>query len=131
MKRASSQAGFTMIEVMIAVLLSAIAVIGIVGLYTVESRASTMSRRKTEAAELAQDKVEELRTMVAPTAAGSGSETNLDEHGETTGSGPSHIFTRSWTITPQGNPAGEWYLITVTVSWENNSVIVRAERSST
>src|SRR5262245_29518808 len=123
----SSEAGFTMVEVMVAVLLSAIAVIGIIGLYTVESRASVVSRHKTEAAELAQDKVEELRTMPAPTAAGSGTETGLDEHGNT-GSGGSHIFTRSWTVTPQGIPAGEFYLISVSVAWEQSSIVVRAER---
>jgi len=125
----TTESGFTMVEVMIAVLLSAIAVIGLVGLYTVESRAATMSRRKTEAAVLAQDKIEELRTMVAPSAAGTGSEPYVDEHGNLgSNATPPFIFARSWELTAQGIPAGEWYRIKVTVTWEGGSVIVYSER---
>ena len=69
------QAGFTMIEVMIAMLLTALAVIGVLGLYRIESRASSFSRRETEAAVLAQDKLEELRTQAAPASGTSGSAT--------------------------------------------------------
>ena len=128
MKR-TEESGFTMVEVMIAILLSAIAVIGLVGLYTVESRAATVSRRKTEAAVLAQDKIEELRTGIAPSAAGSGSEPYLDEHGNAgSAATPPFIFSRSWELTAQGIPAGEWYRIKVTVTWENGSVIVYSER---
>lgn len=124
-----SESGFTLIEVMIAILLSAVAVIGVIGLYTVESRASTMSRRKTEAAMLAQDKVEQLRTGVAPTATGSGDEPTINVHG-VSGTGPEFLFRRQWWITPKGTPAGEWYEIKVTVSWETGSIDVFSERGA-
>jgi len=126
MTQRPTESGFTLIEVMIAILLSAIAVIGIIGLYTVESRASSMSRRKTEAAVLAEDKVEELRTQLTPTAAGSATETGLDEHGNVVSGG---LFTRTWEIFSEGDAtAGTFYRIKVTVSWENNAVVVQAVR---
>ena len=51
-----------MIEVMVAILLTAIATSGIIGLYIVETRASGFSRHSTEATVLAQDQIEILRT---------------------------------------------------------------------
>ncbi len=106
--------GFTMIEVMVAILLTALTVIGVLGLYRIESRASSFSRRETEAAVLAQDKLEELRT--APTTAlTSGSDPSGVPWDYVTNS---QIFTRSWTITE----TAEAYEITVTVSWSDDGV---------
>src|SRR5687768_7592670 len=87
------EAGFTMIEVMIAVLLTAIAVIGIVGLYRVQARSSSYSRRSTEAAVLAADKMEELRTTNAPTS--SLADEDIDAQGRASGTGP---YTRRWFV---------------------------------
>ncbi|HEY5945029.1 MAG TPA: prepilin-type N-terminal cleavage/methylation domain-containing protein, partial [Kofleriaceae bacterium] len=112
-KRGRSQAGFTLIEVMIAMLLTALTVIGVLGLYRVESRASSFSRRETEAAVLAQDKLEELRTGAAPSA---NSLTTAPVTDELTGTA---IFTRTWEITASvSNPA--LYEIRVRVEWDDN-----------
>ncbi len=112
------ESGFTMIEVMVAILLTALTVIGVLGLYRIESRASSYSRRTTEAAVLAQDKLEELRTQAAPASA------------SITGSDPpdvpwdyvtnAQIFTRSWTIEQTADTSV--YEITVTVSWFEDGV---------
>jgi type IV pilus modification protein PilV len=122
------QHGFTMIEVMVAVLLTAIAIIGLVGLYTVESRASGYSRHQTEAAVLAQDKLERLRTEGPPAGASTGQESNLNELGEVIANGR---YTRSWTI----SPSADVYDVVVTVSWDEDgtgySVVVRAQRGAT
>jgi Tfp pilus assembly protein PilV len=61
-----SEAGFTMIEVMIAMLLTAIAMIGIIALFMTQRKASGFSRHTTEATVLAQDKLEQLRTLCVP-----------------------------------------------------------------
>jgi prepilin-type N-terminal cleavage/methylation domain-containing protein len=110
--RKRAQAGFTMIEVMIAVLLTAIAVIGIVGLYRVQTRSAGYSRFSTEASVLAADKMEQLRT-IAITAAGTGSETGLDARGQVAAGG---IFDRSWVIAAAGT---QWKL-EVTVQWDDD-----------
>ena len=109
-RRKRVQAGFTMIEVMIAVLLTAIAVIGIVGLYRVQTRSAGYSRYATEASVLAADKLEQLRT-IAITVASTGSETGLDSRGKAGG-----IFNRSWVIAASGT---QWKL-EVTVGWDDD-----------
>jgi Tfp pilus assembly protein PilV len=103
-----------MIEVMVAILLTALTVIGVLGLYRIESRASSFSRRETEAAVLAQDKLEELRTQIAPASATTtGSDAPIDEITAT------NIFARSWTI-QQSASDGSVYSITVTVTWDED-----------
>lgn len=105
-----SERGFTMIEVMIAVLLTAIAIVGIIALYMTETRASSFSRHSTEATMLATDKLEKLRTEIAPTSSG---DAGLDAQGQTGG-----LFDRKWTVTTQTD-----YLdIVVKVGWDENDV---------
>lgn len=125
-RRKRTQAGFTMIEVMIAVLLTAIAVIGIVGLYRVQTRSSGYSRYSTEASVLAADKMEQLRT-VAITGPSTGAETGpIDARGQL---GAGGIFDRSWTITALGT---QWKL-EVTVQWDDDgqtrSVVLHSLRN--
>jgi len=84
-----------MIEVMVSMLLTAIATSGIIALYVVQSRASGFSRHSTEATVLAQDQMERLRTSTV-TGADPGTDVALDEHG-TPGAG---LFTRTYLVTP-------------------------------
>ncbi len=113
-RRRRSQAGFTLIEVMVAVLLTAIAVVGIVGLYRVQTRSSSFSRRTTEASVLAADKMEVLRTTNVPI---SGTEANLDSRGITATAGtPGHVFTRTWTV----GTLATAHELTVAVSWDED-----------
>lgn len=101
-----------MIEVMIAVLLTAIAVIGIVGLYRVQTRSSSYSRRATEAVVLAGDKMEVLRTIPIPTS--STTDEELDATGAiVAGPGP---YTRRWTVVPGLTS----YDILVEVDWDDD-----------
>lgn len=105
------QAGFTMIEVMIAVLLTAIAVVGVIGLYRVQTRSSGYSRYATEASVLAADKLETLRTTVLPA---SGSETGVDARGKVGVGGP---YTRTWTVT---QPVTTQWNLRVDVAWNDD-----------
>ncbi|HEX5063234.1 MAG TPA: prepilin-type N-terminal cleavage/methylation domain-containing protein [Kofleriaceae bacterium] len=127
--RRSEQSGFTLIEVMVAMLLTALTVIGVLGLYRVESRASSFSRRETEAAVLAQDKLEELRTQAAPTAA-SGPTQDPAIVDQLTGA---TIFTRTYTIATTSDPLV--FKIIVTVQWDEDgvprTVTVTGQRGST
>lgn len=106
-----------MIEVMVAVLLTAIATSGIIGLYMVQSRASGFSRHQTEATVLAQDQLERLRTV--PNTASGADALAIDAAGRT--GQPGSIYTRSWTIAQGTTPT--YYDIIVTVQWdEDNSL---------
>lgn len=108
----STQAGFTMMEVMIAMLITAIAIIGIVALFMTQTNASSLSRHQTEATVLAEDKIEKLRTL-GPAAAQTGTDTSIDEKG-----GSGGIYTRTWTETVGANFAD----LTVNVTWNENGV---------
>lgn len=108
-RRQRTEGGFTMVEVMIAVLLTAVAMAGLIALYTSETRVSATSRHAMEATVLAQDQLEKLRT--APPVAGT--QTNINETNTGTG-----IFTRQWTVAP----AAKWTDLQVTVSWTEDTV---------
>src|SRR5215467_8744598 len=110
-RAARSERGFTMIEIMVALLLTAVAVMGILAVYLAETRASSYTRHSSEAAILAQDKLEQLRTQVAATT--SGVETNINERGVATG-----IYTRRWTVTLSSGYAD----IVITMSWSEDGV---------
>jgi len=125
-RRRRPRAGFTLIEVMISVLLSVVATIGIIALYTVETRASVFTRRTSEATVLAQDQLERLRTQATPTAV---TETGLDALGNL-GAGP---YTRTSVVALDGTSS--YWTLTVTVGWTNEenipkTVVVRARRSN-
>lgn len=109
-----SQLGFTMIEVMVAVLLTAIATSGIIALYTVGTRASGFSRHTTEASVLAQDQLELLRTSkIMGTATVGG----LNELGVVVAGG---LFSRKYTVTAGiGGPYDE---VVVEVSWTEDGL---------
>jgi type II secretory pathway pseudopilin PulG len=105
-----AQGGFTLIEVMVSIVLCSIAVIGVIALHRVTANASGFSRRSAEAAALAQDKLESLRTITP--VAGTVTETGLDEQGKS--GGP---FTRTTKQT-----IGTDYIdITVQVLWDDES----------
>ena len=106
------QGGFTLIEVMIALVLTALSVMGIISLYITETKASGFSRHNAEAAILAQDKVEQLRTM-AKAAIASTTQSNIDERGLAGG-----IFSRTFSETIGGSFAD----ISVTVTWVESAV---------
>jgi len=120
----STQRGFTMIEVMISLVITAIAVMGLIGLYKSQSSAGSFSRHNSEAAVLAEDKIEFLRTQ-GTAAAVSGTDNNLDPQGCTAASTPysfctsGGIFTRQYSeVLTNANYAD----ITVTMTWTDDGV---------
>jgi type II secretory pathway pseudopilin PulG len=61
--RARSQAGFTTIELLLAILISTVGVISLVGTLDVSRRVTTYSEMKEAAAHVAEQKMEELRAL--------------------------------------------------------------------
>ena len=100
--RRKPQQGFTLIEVMIALLLLLIGVAGVLSLQMVSVRATSFSRHATEATIVADQKMDELMTVITTntTFFVSGTD-NVDEMSRTDGS---DIFTRTWTLTPDATP---------------------------
>jgi type II secretory pathway pseudopilin PulG len=114
--RAGPCGGFTMIEVMVAILLTAIAIIGILALYMAQSRAGAYSRHTSEASVLATDGIEALRSMPSPPALPT--LTDVDERGLAGG-----IFTRTTTVgSLVGTPPNAYYDLRVVVSWDEDGV---------
>ena len=107
-----SQSGFTMVELMIAVLLSAIAMSGIIALFLSQNRASGVSRHTSEASALAQDKLEKLRTMSTAT----GSSDTVDAQGN---AGSANMYTRTWTVSA-GSGSG-YSDLRVDVQWQETN----------
>ena len=122
-RRRKGQSGFTMIEVMVALLLTAIAIVGIIGLYRVQTRSSSYSRRSTEAAVLAGDKMEMLRATATPSS--STADETIDSAGMASAGGP---FTRRWVVTTTASQ----YEILVEVDWSDDgttrTVRMRSQR---
>ena len=109
----STEAGFTMIEVMVSVLITAIAALGFIAMYMTETQAGAFTRHSTEASILATDKLEALRAQATPA---SGNDT-VNAQGSTTG-----MYTRKWTIAQDAT--NSYTTIMVQVGWNEDETTV-------
>lgn len=107
--------GLTLIEVMVALLVTTIALLGALATVGITVRGANFSRSATEASVLAQSKLESLVSLPTGTTGGAlpaaGSpETNLDANGNVTATG---VYTRttSWSQTTTQRK------VVVDVSW--------------
>jgi type IV pilus assembly protein PilV len=102
--------GFTVIEVLIALLVLLAGMAGILSLQMTSVQATGFSRHATEASILAEDKIEWLRTQPLATLV-SGSEPDpVDSRGVPD---PGALYQRSWVVTPAANGTN----IVVNVTW--------------
>ena len=124
---ADQEGGFTIIEVLIALVVLLIGMAGILMLQLTSSEASSFSRHATEASVLAEDKMEVLRTT--PVFQLVDGDDRVDALGIPD---PAEgFFTRAWTIVP-GDPT----TIEVEVVWrekadteeEPYSIVMRTQR---
>jgi prepilin-type N-terminal cleavage/methylation domain-containing protein len=122
-RRRRTQAGMTLIEVMISLLLGTIGLLGMLMLVLSLSAGSLFSRQLTEASVLAQSKAEELVSSVGVTlttpADGdypSGSPESLDAYGRVAQAGP---YQRRWNYSPWSDAGGSRRRVTVTVRWQD------------
>jgi len=110
--------GFTLIEVMIALVVLGVGILAVVGLFISSIKGNDMGRKVTEVTSLGQSRLDELMTAVSydnlPTE--EGTETGMDASGNAGG-----FYTMQTTltnITSMSGAAVDMYLIDVTVSWE-------------
>ena len=115
MSKISDCNGFTLVEVMIAILLLAVGFLSVAGVATTVINGNALAREITTATTLAQDKLEELKDT---------SYANLGSNSDT----QQTIYTRTWTTTADSPAAGmKTIQVTVQFPWRGNtrSVILR------
>lgn len=108
-RRARSRDGFTVIEVLIALVVLGAGIAGILSIQMTALRATAYSRHAAEAAVLAEDRLELLRAIPSDQLA-SGSD-QVDELGSPR---PDGQYLREWTVESKAGVI----TIAVTVTWD-------------
>jgi prepilin-type N-terminal cleavage/methylation domain-containing protein len=115
------EAGFTLVEVLVALAVLAIAFSGIAMMGSSTMSADSHGRQQSAATLLAQAKLEELRALRRSDPAwdaGSHSEAGLFEDGSSGGG----LYTREWVVEEDYNGHANLSRVTVSVSWYNGEV---------
>jgi Tfp pilus assembly protein PilV len=105
--------GFTVIEALVAMFIFAVAVLGLAMGATSVMRANQTSLHTTIATNLAQDRLEELKSRTPANINTTGSPENISVSGLS--------FNRSWTVTSNCSGVSGLICITVTVDWTDYS----------
>ena len=106
MNKIANSSGFTLIEVMIAIFILTVGLLGAAGMAATVINGNAFSKEITTAAMLAQDKMEELRTV----------DWNGLQDGNDTISGSQGIrYQRTWTVAPTGTMKA----INLAVNWND------------
>jgi len=106
--------GFSLIEVLVATGILAVAIAGLAQLFVIAVRANVDARHATYAAVLAAQKIEEFRA--APFPPPGGGEEDLDGRGVVAEVPNQPAYRRRWTIAPLARHPLEAVVITVVVS---------------
>jgi type IV pilus assembly protein PilV len=120
LNRSKRPKGFSMIEVLIALVILSVSLLGLAGLMVTTTRGNSFGNHMTEAVTFAQDKLEELRVTPRDLIV-----SNFDDVQGSTGMS----YRRRWTISSLPNPTPPptdlQKGITITVSWNNNNNSIR------
>jgi type IV pilus assembly protein PilV len=125
-KSMSGQKGFTLLEVMIAVFLLAVAIMGAASLTTSVIKSNSLSQTLTTATTLAKDKMEEQKAANFTALPTAGSPDYATANGTVQASASGSYYTRTW-----GVAGTDPKTITVTVTWPTNRTVqLRTIRAS-
>jgi type IV pilus assembly protein PilV len=98
--------GFTLLEVMIALVILAVGLLGLASLQVMAIKGNSFGQQMTVASTLAQNQLEQLRRT--PAALVNGNDTVTDQNGIT--------YTRNWAVTPNSPQTGASTVL-ITISW--------------
>lgn len=102
--------GFSLIEVLLALIILSISLLGLAGLMVTTTKNNSSGSHMTEAATFAQDKLEELRAMRWENLPAG---TSSDQK-----SGSTDInYTRNWTVAT----SGALKTITISINWQDRT----------
>jgi type IV pilus assembly protein PilV len=124
MRARRGQRGFTLIEILVALVITVLGLSAVAGMFVANAQGTSYARHATEASVLAEDQLELMLTT--PSANLVSGFDRVDEHGVVVVSGG---FSRVWTVAWDGNLAR----IAVTVTWRegdsNREMVFRTLRS--
>ncbi|MBM4314038.1 MAG: prepilin-type N-terminal cleavage/methylation domain-containing protein [Deltaproteobacteria bacterium] len=116
MYKPSCDRGFTLIEIMIAVFILVIALLGLISTTVIVIKSNSLSKMMTAATTLAKDKMEPLKNTGYNDLAGGTDYCDKDSTCQSTSTANS-VYTRTWTVSADGVPAAGMKTIAVTVQW--------------
>lgn len=105
--------GFTLVEVMVAIAILSIALLGLVSVTVMVIKSNSFSKEMTKATTLANDKMEDLKKS-SYSGLVSGTDTKTDPSTDTS----RLIYTKTWTVT-QNSPIVGTKTIDITVQWNS------------
>ena len=115
-RRPSAQAGFSIIELMVALILLGLGILSVANLFPLGSRTQLRDRLRTSATDLAQQKMEQLRLK-----GWSDPDLNAGTHPSVSGEALSledeGAFTRFWIVEQQTGSFADMKKVTVRVIW--------------
>jgi prepilin-type N-terminal cleavage/methylation domain-containing protein len=115
MEKLSNDIGFTLIEILIAIVIISIASLGIASLSVSIIQQNSTDKKTTMAISLAQDKMEEIKKLGYPNV----SAPNLPP--ENYGSIPNYSSYKRTTSIADNTPAANMKTVTVTVFWNSDA----------
>jgi len=115
-RKPSARGGFSVIELMVALTVLGIGIIGLANVFPYGSQTQVKDRLRTSGADLAQQKMEQLRT-VAWSDANLTDGTHPSNTGETLTLTSEGNFNRLWFVTTQSGNFSDMKLVTVRVRW--------------
>lgn len=115
-RRPSGQAGFSIIELMVALILLGLGILSVANLFPLGSRTQLRDRLRTSAADLAQQKMEQLR-VEAWSAPALTVGTHPSAGGETLTLADEGSYKRFWIVEAQTGTFSDMKKVTVRVTW--------------
>lgn len=108
--------GFTLVEIMIAVFILVIALLGLISTTVIVIKSNSLSKTMTAATTLARDKMEPLKKTGYNDLTGGTDYCDKDSACQSTSTANS-VYTRTWTVSADGVPAAGLKTIAMTVQW--------------